>query len=193
MSDHEFYWALGCLDAAVKSGCATEGDAAALAARTFESWPPAQAALQATPRGSVLQQRIVDRPPLQPQALRNAGSVTLLGDALHAMIPSLGHGATSALEGAVELAQCLASAVAEEGEGPRRVSRLHAALRRYEAARLARASVIQLRSHSSGAASYGIEDAEAAATAPLRMMDDATFRDWLLGYASPHAEVMATH
>lgn len=196
VSDNEFYWALGCLDAGVKSST-DGGDAAAVAARTFESWPPAQAALQATPAGSVLQQRIVDRPPLRPQALRDAGCVTLLGDALHAMIPSLGHGATSALEGALELAQCLASAVAAEGDAQNRGPLLQAALRRYEAARLARVSAIQLRSHTFGAASYGLEDAtapvEAAATTEPMRLDDAAFNDWLLGYASPHAEAMPVH
>lgn len=86
----EFYWALGCSDSGVKPA----GDAASAAALTFASWPAAQAALHATPPGCVLQQRVVDRPPLQPHVLRDAGSITLLGDALHAMIPSLGHGAT---------------------------------------------------------------------------------------------------
>ena len=180
----EFYWALGCVDAGVKSAA----DAASAAALTFASWPAAQAALHATPVDGVLQQRIVDRPPLQPHALLGAGSVTLLGDALHAMIPSLGHGATSALEGALELSQCLAAAVAAEGgcDAQRRVPALRGALRRYEAARLARASAIQQRSHASGAASYGFAHGEADA-AP---MDDAAFRDWLLHYASPHAEAL---
>ena len=177
----EFYWALGCVDAGVKAA----GDAASAAAFTFASWPAAQAALHATPAGGVLQQRIVDRPPLHPSALLDAGSVTLLGDALHAMIPSLGHGATSALEGALELSQCLAAFAAEgECDAQRRVPALRGALRRYEAARLARASAIQLRSHASGAASYGLRNG-AATAAP---MDDAAFREWLLDYASPHAE-----
>ena len=196
----EFYWAIGCLDAGVKSPADGDGagDPAATAALTFASWPAAQAALQATPPGGVLQQRVVDRPPLQPQALQRAGPVTLLGDALHAMIPSLGHGAASALEGALELAQCLASVPAAED------GKLRAALRRYEAARLARASAIQLRSHASGAVSYGLEDGGADATAPVEepaaaeeapplRLDDAAFRDWLLRYASPHAEAMPMH
>ena len=184
VGNDETYWALGVLDAGAKTA-GDNGDAAAAAALlTFASWPAAQAALRATPAGGVLQQRVVDRLPLQPQALRNAGAVTLLGDALHAMIPSLGHGATSALEGALELAQCLAAVAKEEDhcDAQRRVPVLRAALRRYEAARLARASAIQLRSHAMAVAAYGLKDGNAAA-APA---DDAAFRDWLLDYASPH-------
>ena len=182
----ELYWALGCVDAGVKAA----GDAASTAALTFASWPAAQAALHATPAGGVLQQRIADRPPLHPSALLDAGSVTLLGDALHAMIPSLGHGATSALEGALELSQCLAAALAAEGDcdAQRRVPALRAALRRYEAARLARVSAIQLRSHAAGVVAYGFKNGDGhAAEAP---MDDAAFREWLLDYDSPHADAL---
>jgi hypothetical protein len=242
VGDDEFYWALGCIDANVvapaphtpdAAAAAAVDAAAAIAAATFVTWPPAVAALAATPRGRVLQQRLCDRPPLQPDALSHAGGVTLVGDALHAMIPSLGQGACSALEGALELAQCIAAAAATEpaaaseqvatGAGvgggsesggvaakERPADALHAALRRYEAARLARATAIQLRSATAGAAAYGGKpgqtrgvvaasvpstaatpmESAAAATVPQQAPQSAaTMMDWLFRYESPHAEV----
>jgi hypothetical protein len=246
VGDGEFYWALGCIDANIvapapptpdAAAAAAADAAAAIAAATFATWPPAQAALAATPRGRVLQQRLCDRPPLEPEALAQAGGVTLLGDALHAMIPSLGQGACSALEGALELAQCIAAAAAAapaaageqtaaeadvggSGSGDasqQRTDALHAALRRYEAARLARATAIQLRSATAGAAAYGGKpgqprggttnggsvaaasvpataatpmESAAAATVPRQAPQSAaSMTDWLFRYESPHADV----
>lgn len=65
------------------------------------------------------------------------GRTALLGDAAHAMTPFLGQGAACAIEDAVVLARALAaSASPEEG------------LKRYEAARHARASFIQAESNA---------------------------------------------
>lgn len=85
--------------------------------------------------------------------MRHAGPVSLVGDALHLMVPSLGFGAVSALEGGLEVAQCLAQEFgggggggaggAEEGGGD-----AERALRRYEGARLERATAVQLQSFS---------------------------------------------
>lgn len=50
---------------------------------------------------SILQNDIVDRPPLRGWG---HGGVTLLGDATHASTPNLGQGACQALEDAVVLA-----------------------------------------------------------------------------------------
>jgi salicylate hydroxylase len=64
----------------------------------------------------------------------SAGRVTLLGDACHAMLPFLAQGAAQAIEDGAALAACLAK-VGAEG--------IPAALRRYEAFRLPRASKVQ--------------------------------------------------
>lgn len=144
------------------------------------------------------------------------------------MIPSLGQGACSALEGALELAQCLAAATLELPSSEAQHADdalaltpsarvLHAALRRYEAARLARAAAIQLRSATAGAAAYGgkaahsnsngaatasssaapltakppPEAAASGAAAPrLAPGDPAALTDWLFRYESPHADTL---
>ncbi|GLC70240.1 hypothetical protein PLESTF_000946700 [Pleodorina starrii] len=78
-----------------------------------------------------------------------AGRVTLLGDAAHAMLPTLGQGGCMAIEDSLELANELGAAVAPgsgsaEAEAPSTsydaaaVGRLEAALRRYEASRAPR-------------------------------------------------------
>ncbi|RKT55568.1 FAD-dependent monooxygenase [Saccharothrix australiensis] len=66
-----------------------------------------------------------------------AGRVALLGDAAHSMLPFLGQGVGQTAEDAVVLARCLA-----EGH----VADVPAALRRYEALRIDRATDVQLRS-----------------------------------------------
>lgn len=93
--------------------------------------------------------------------------------------PSLGQGACAAVEGALELAQVLASAPPGEGVPP--------ALRRYERARLARVTPIQARSNEAGAASYRSKgDASKPGGArPLSMADQTAA---LYNYVSPHAE-----
>jgi 2-polyprenyl-6-methoxyphenol hydroxylase-like FAD-dependent oxidoreductase len=69
----------------------------------------------------------------QPLPRWTWGPVTLLGDAAHPMLPFLGQGAAQAFEDAAVLASCLAASP----DDPAR------ALRRYECARLDRASRIQ--------------------------------------------------
>jgi len=193
----EFYWGLGALEsgaAPLPSG--PEVDAvAARTETTFAGWPAAQAALAATPRGAILQQRLYDRAPLPADALSKAGPVTLLGDAMHAMIPSLGQGACSALEGALELAQCLAACEVEmeadgilHGIARPRAATLRAALRRYEVARLQRVAAIQTRSASAGAAAYKKTDA-AAKGSTISQLSQEDFTRWLFDYVSPHPEV----
>jgi 2-polyprenyl-6-methoxyphenol hydroxylase-like FAD-dependent oxidoreductase len=205
LGSREFYWALGCLDAEVAAdgpptpGSRSNGDffdiideVASSAAASFSAWPLAATLLAATPRGSVLQQRLCDREPLAPEALLDAGCVTLLGDALHAMIPSLGQGACSALEGALELAQCIAAAAAVGAETqPAKDELMQAALRCYEAARLERSTGIQMRSAQAGSAAYGKRPAGASADAPPAAPRSEDFMAWLHDYLSPHAELDA--
>jgi len=213
LGSREFYWALGCLDAEAavaepptpgNGNAAAAVDAvAAVAAASFAAWPLVDTLLAATPPGTVLQQRIYDREPLHPDALLQAGPVTLLGDALHALVPSLGQGACSALEGALELAQCIAAAaVVEAADASARAELLHESLRSYEAARLARSTAIQMRSAHAGAAAYGKRPgggteaptpAEAAAAAAVGQaaVRPEDFMAWLHDYRSPHAELDA--
>ena len=147
----------------------------------------------------MLQQRLCDREPLHPDALMLAGPVTLLGDALHAMIPSLGQGACCALEGALELAQCIAAAATvEAADASAQPELLREALRSYEVARLARSTTIQTRSAHAGAAAYGKgkeaqtpADAAAAAGPAQAAVRPEDFMAWLHDYRSPHAELDA--
>lgn len=69
----------------------------------------------------------------------SAGTVTLLGDACHPMMPFMAQGAGMAIEDGVVLARCLAEA---DGNG------IPAALARYRAARFERTSRIQIGSRS---------------------------------------------
>ncbi|MFE6859771.1 FAD-dependent monooxygenase [Nocardia sp. NPDC057668] len=62
--------------------------------------------ISATPESDILALPSQDRPPLTSWG---RGRVTLLGDAAHPMLPSLGQGANSAIEDAVVLAHALAT------------------------------------------------------------------------------------
>jgi 2-polyprenyl-6-methoxyphenol hydroxylase-like FAD-dependent oxidoreductase len=98
--------------------------------RHFGAWAaPIPALLAATDPAAILQNDIVDLPPLPGWG---AGPVTLLGDAPHAMTPNLGQGGCQAIEDAVQLGVCLRA-----GGG------VAAALRAYEAARRPRTAWLQ--------------------------------------------------
>jgi len=105
--------------------------------RHFGSWAaPIPALLAATDPAAILQNDIVDVPPL---ARWGAGPITLLGDAAHAMTPNLGQGGCQAIEDAVQLGVCWR---AERG--------VAAALRAYEAARRPRTAWLQRLSRQAG-------------------------------------------
>ena len=89
---------------------------------------PVSEVIEGTPADAILQNDIMDRPPLPSWG---RGSVTLLGDAAHASTPNLGQGACQALEDAVTLAHCLSG-----------TSAIEPALRQYERLRIPRASRI---------------------------------------------------
>ena len=91
-----------------------------------------------TPEEAMLQNDIVDRPPL---GWWGRGAVTLLGDAAHPTTPNLGQGACQALEDAVVLAHCLSE------KQP-----IEAALRKYERLRLPRTTEIVRNSWQTGRA-----------------------------------------
>jgi len=89
---------------------------------------PVSEIVAGTPENAILQNDIVDRPPLQ---WWGRGSVTLLGDAAHPTTPNLGQGACQALEDAVVLAHCLCE-----------IRPIEAALRKYEGLRLPRTTEV---------------------------------------------------
>lgn len=72
----------------------------------------------------------------------SVGPVTLMGDACHPMMPFMAQGAGMAIEDGVVLARCLANAAPDGAAG------VPAALARYQAARHARTSRIQIGSRS---------------------------------------------
>jgi len=97
---------------------------------------PVPEVVEGTPEDAILQNDIVDRPPLR---WWGSGAVTLLGDAAHASTPNLGQGACQALEDAVVLAHCLS------GTRP-----IEAALRKYEHLRIPRTTAVIRNSWQTG-------------------------------------------
>jgi salicylate hydroxylase len=91
------------------------------------------AVLRATPDGRCNKWGLFAREPL-PNWVR--GRTVLLGDAAHPMMPWFGQGAATAIEDAVVLGRCAAAAGGD----------LDAALRRYEAARIGRVTMIHRES-----------------------------------------------
>ena len=95
----------------------------------FGDWhDPIPAIVEATPSDRIIRTDICDRPPLDRW---HHGRVVLMGDAAHPMTPNIAQGASQALEDAVVLARCLGADVP-----------LEAAVREYEARRVARANGI---------------------------------------------------
>jgi 2-polyprenyl-6-methoxyphenol hydroxylase-like FAD-dependent oxidoreductase len=97
---------------------------------------PVPDVIEATPEGAIVQNDILDRPPLH---WWGRGPVTLLGDAAHATTPNLGQGACMALEDAVMLAHCLST-----------VRPAESALREYERLRIPRTGAIVRDSWQAG-------------------------------------------
>ncbi|MDI6097019.1 FAD-dependent monooxygenase [Actinoplanes sp. NEAU-A12] len=119
--------------ATVPEGGVTPGGELPEVLRRFGAWPqPIPALLDAVPAEAVLRHDLYDLPPL-PSFVR--GATVLLGDAAHAMTPSLGQGGCQALEDAVVLADCLAG-----------VADVPAGLARYDALRRPRTQAIVSRS-----------------------------------------------
>jgi 2-polyprenyl-6-methoxyphenol hydroxylase-like FAD-dependent oxidoreductase len=133
--------------------------------------------IDGTPEDAILQNDIVDRPPLRRWG---RGRVTLLGDAAHASTPNLGQGACQALEDAAVLAHCLS------GTSP-----AEAALRQYESMRISRTAKVVRDSWQTGK----VLQLDSAALESLRnwflgtrlgeRLGMQTFRD-LLTYQLPH-------
>lgn len=101
--------------------------------KEFEGWhPDVRAFMAATPPELLFKWGLFDREPL---ASWSQGHIALLGDAAHPVLPFLGHGAVLAIEDGVVLARAFAQSAS-----------VPEALRRYEAARKARAAFVVLES-----------------------------------------------
>ncbi len=104
----------------------------------FGDWPEAvPEVIESTPEEIIDRQDVYDRDPVSSWSDRR---VTLLGDAAHPTMPSLGQGAGMAIEDGVVVARELAPAVAQNGGG------VEAALKRYEEVRIPRTAGIVGRS-----------------------------------------------
>lgn len=102
-------------------------------ARAFTGWADeVQAAIRITPQEAIVSVPAQDRPFLERWG---EGPVTLLGDAAHPMLTSLGQGAGTAVEDAVVLARSLAGSAC-----PRQGLRTYESLRRDRARRMVRLS-----------------------------------------------------
>ncbi len=98
-----FYWyaAATAPEAQPDRACGRKRELEAL----YQDWFPAIPELiAATHETDILTTDLYDRPPTQPWSRQ---TVTLLGDAAHPMLPTMGQGACTALEDAYVLAQCL--------------------------------------------------------------------------------------
>lgn len=129
----QLYWFL------TKNAPGGTTQAKAEAAALCRDWAaPVPQIIEATAEDAILQNDILDRPPLR---WWGRGSVTLLGDAAHASTPNLGQGACQALEDAVVLASCLSE-----------TSPAETALRQYERLRIPRTSAVVRKSWQAGKA-----------------------------------------
>lgn len=103
----------------------------------YQDWFPAIPELiAATDEANILTTDLYDRPPNQAWS---KGNITLLGDAAHPMLPTMGQGACTALEDAYVVAKCL-----KEHSNP------ISAFQHYEALRFPRTKAIVEQSLQSG-------------------------------------------
>ena len=163
------FWSAGALlaDDAI---CQTATDSKARVLGIFAGWTePVEAILNATPEEDIIERPICDRTPLTSWS---QGRVTLLGDAAHPVVPSLGQGANTAFEDAYELAECL-------GVEPSIAEALNA----YERRRIPRTEAIYIRSAQQGANSYK-PDSETTFQEMMKpsQMNQDQFQDWLYSY-----------
>lgn len=163
---NSLYWAYTVMDE-VRGGQALErsqngGEAKERLKQYFEGWDLALHVLEVTEPDAILERRVVDLPVLDRWAY---GRVVLLGDAVHAVVPSLGQGANLAFEDAWELACQLAAQPT-----------LRSALESYEAVRVPRAQAIATQSSTQSARTY------AKQAPPPKWGDAAGFYDYMYSY-----------
>lgn len=162
------------------------GDDRALQAR-FAGWEPRVRKLCALTGDGFMKWRLCDLGDLARWA-HPGGRAALLGDSCHPMLPYLAQGAAQSFEDAAALRRCLALEEADLG----------GALRRYEAARMPRASLVQAKTREHQYILH-IEDGEEqrardrllqlnAAENPVFWGHDER-REWLFGH---DAELLGT-
>jgi salicylate hydroxylase len=117
--------------------------------------PHLKALIEATPPDQLFKWALHAREPLDTWI---AGSVTLLGDAAHGMLPFMGQGAATSMEDGMVLARCLVGFHKAE------------ALRRYEAARRERTTMVQVQSRLLGLQFQG-KDPESFGKGPIQNED----------------------
>jgi 2-polyprenyl-6-methoxyphenol hydroxylase-like FAD-dependent oxidoreductase len=143
----------------------------------FGGWmEPIGELLRATSETGISRTRIFDRPPARRWGTARA---TLAGDAAHPMMPTLGQGASTGIEDGVVLANYLSRA-ASLADG----AAVEAALRAYEADRIARTTPLVNFSH------------RFAPIAQAKNPVSTRLRDWFLRYstdASWQRRVFAQH
>lgn len=157
IGESDLYWSAFATDEAIsESGLdrSSYADVKAYLLEQFADVYKVKACIERTPAEAILERRVADRIPLVDTSGRAAipwkGPVTLLGDAFHAMIPSLGQGANSSFEGAYRLAAALRGAITPD--------EVCAALRAYEVNQMERAHWIVERSAAQGKTVYEDRD-----------------------------------
>jgi len=170
VGDGIIFWSAGALSAD-NSLVVNSEEVKSRVLKTFVGWAePVEAIVQATDAPTIVERPIWDRPPSERWS---SGRVTLLGDAAHPMVPSLGQGANTAFEDAWELAQFLT-----------REASVEAALTRYENSRIRRTQIIQARSAFQGSRSYDADsETFLHGVAEQAQASQTEFEDWLYSYS----------
>jgi salicylate hydroxylase len=137
-------------------GWAIPSTIAELRGHYADAEPHLLAMIDATPPDQLFKWALHAREPLDSWI---AGSATLLGDAAHAMLPFMGQGAATAIEDGMVLARCLTAFSKAE------------ALRRYEAARRERTTMVQTQSRLLGLQFQG-KDPESFGKGPILNEDN---------------------
>jgi 2-polyprenyl-6-methoxyphenol hydroxylase-like FAD-dependent oxidoreductase len=157
IGESDLYWSAFATDEAISESALDRSSYADVKAYLLEQFADVykvKACIERTPAEAILERRVADRIPLVDTSGRAAipwkGPVTLLGDAFHAMIPSLGQGANSSFEGAYRLAAALRGATTSD--------EVCAALRAYEVNQMERAHWIVERSAAQGKTVYEDRD-----------------------------------
>lgn len=177
MGDGFVYWSAGML--LPNPASAPEATQAELAKQhllaAFADWgEPVLGLIGATSADEIIVRAICDCAPLP--TWRN-GRMMLMGDAAHPMAPSLGQGANTAFEDACELANVLAADGNQDD---------HLAV--YEARRIPRTSIIQVRSAAQGARAYETNHEQHLRESADKMWrNQHEFEDWLYQFQPSNA------